>query len=206
MKTEREKLAAWCEELALYRIPDGETEALCPQDSPDFSEQPVPEEGQIRLWPAGEQDAAPLYGLLVHAGYDRWQVLPFSPLGEPAVPAEVRVREEPPVQILEGWNRRELSGAQVRRSWCVDRIPEKVWFWLRDWLILVEEGRDMPERFREQTGPALRHPLDPRHEWLDAEAARVDDCLGEPSATYGTSSESIAAEPDTPYGDEPEGE
>jgi len=195
METEQNKLRAWLEEFALLQ--GEEFPSVSASSEIDFSEESAPEEGQIRLWPALDE---PFYGLLLRAGYATWRVLPFSPLSLPAIPAEARVREEPPIHVLEGWNLRTVSTAVVRQSWCAGTIPSEAWFWLQEWLMVVEEGGEMPERFLPQTGPRLKHPLDPRHAYLDREAERADACLGESPASYQTRPQSRAAEDSTEYG------
>ena len=64
----------------------------------------------------------------------------------------------------------------------------------------------MPERFREMTGPRLRHPLDPRHAYLDQESERADACLGESQPEAGSRPHSQAAEESGEYGKDDETE
>ncbi len=206
LNVEQSKLKIWMEDYALQKQMEiqiagenGEGEA------PDFSLEPAPAEGQIRLWPAVEMDFPPMYGLLMRAGYGCWRVFPFSELATPATPGEMAVREDPPVRVLQGWNARELPQAKVSQSWWVDDVPEKMLFQVNLWWLCLEAGSELSGNLCALCGPPLRHPLDPRHEYLDKEAQRADICLGEAPAIYKTEGDlKKAAEPEGAYGDSPE--
>lgn len=197
MNREQQKLLDWLEEYALWMPEDEQTAPETEGEPIDFSDQPTPGDGHIRLWPSPD---GLLYGLVLLAGYGRWKVLPFSPLHVPAVPGEVRVREHGPVQVLEGWNLRIVSASVVRNSWYADALEETERFWLQDWVALLEEGGEMPERFRDRTGPRLLHPEDPRHVYLDQQAERADRCLGESWAASEGIPPAQAAEESGSYG------
>ncbi len=198
METEQQQLAAWLEEYALLHDAEEPEDLEGESSTVDFTGEPPLEDGQIRLWPALE---GPFYGLVLRSGYGTWKVVPFSSLSLPAIPGEARVRKEAPVQVVEGWNARVVPAVVARQSWYSGRVDSEVGFWLQDWLTVVEQGGEMPERFRAWTGPRLRHPLDPRHSYLQREAERANACLGEPQAEYGTRPQSQAAEESGQYGD-----
>ncbi|MGA0333771.1 MAG: hypothetical protein ACO3N7_08075 [Kiritimatiellia bacterium] len=199
MKTpEQLKLQRWLEEYALDRVLQtglsGKLEASCP----DFSQEPAPAEGQIRLWPAREREMSPCYGVLFSAGYSKWRVFPFSEFSMPATPEEWKLRDGGPARVLQGWNVRVIDQAAARQSWCVDCISDAEMFGVNRWWLEISAGE---LRCGEQQGPPLRHPLDPRYEYLDAEGFRVDACIGEARPGYPAAPElKKAAEPPESYG------
>lgn len=190
-----EKLKRWMEEFVLdRRMGEDEGDALGDGEPIDFSDEPAPADNQIRLWPAGGENEQPVYGLIRSEGYDRWQVFPFSPYAFPALPEELAVREDPPVRVVQGWNCRWVTTHEVSASWQVSELNgEMVLFFERWWLALRAESLD-PGVFGAKTGPQLRHPLDPRLEYMDAERVRVDAVLGEAPVDYGESGVQMAAE------------
>ena len=191
------KLKRWMEEYVLDQRM-GE-EKLCEFEKVgdvDFSGEPEAEENQIRLWPAVREGDQPLYGLIRPDGYDRWRVFPFSPYAFPAMPDELLIREDPPVQVIQGWNTRSVPSGQVEKSWRVADLPVEKAFLLERWWVMVQSGTLPSERFGEDIGPELRHPLDPRFEYMDFERERVDQVLGEATVEYGTGGMQMAAEED----------
>lgn len=199
-------LQKWMEDYLLdRRLDDDLSSGPLVQHPPDFSGEPPPADNQIRLWPAVREDDPPLYGLVKEFGYDRWNVLPFSPYAFPALPEELRVREEPPVRVVQGWNFRAVACSLVAKSWFVTGIAVEVALILERWWMGVQAGEVPQEGFGDAVGPELRHPLDPRHGYLDTERVRVDQILGETPAIYNGSELRQAAEPkeDGSYG-EPE--
>ncbi|MDF3129835.1 hypothetical protein P0Y35_11560 [Kiritimatiellaeota bacterium B1221] len=202
LNEEQTKLKLWMEDYALHKqleIQAAETGGA--GEAPDFSEEPAPAEGQIRLWPAVEMFFPPMYGLLMRAGYGRWRVFPFSELATPATPGELLVREDPPVRVLQGWNARSLPQAKVAQSWFVDVVPAEKLFQVNLWWLCLEGGSEPGGDLCRRCGPRLRHPQDPRHEYLDLEANRADVCLGEAPAVYQVDRDlKQAAEPEEGYG------
>lgn len=205
-KTERTHLQNWLLEYELYQqLRPAVEEQNFDTAAIDFSLEPAPSEGQIRLWPARNLVDEPVYGLLMRGGYGQWRVFPFSPLALPAVPEELRVREEGPVWVIEGWNVRTGLSAMVESSWCVGELEEEVRFRVHSWCLALEHG-DYPETLSDYIGPPLRHPLDPRHIYRDEEQQRVDRCLGElvPAVDFDAPDLDIAAEPEAGYGGQTE--
>lgn len=195
------KLKKWIEEYTLYQTLEGELSELS-EYSPaiDFSEEQVPAEGQIRLWPAVHLEYPPMYGLLMRAGYGRWRVLPFSPLGEPAIPTELKISDAAPARVVQGWNARELPHSKVKQSWFVDTLSEVDIFKLNRWWLMLAAGEEIIGDVEADVGPCLRHPLDPRHGYLDSETERADLSLGASVSERGESFRlQKAAEPETDY-------
>lgn len=201
---EQQKLKKWIEEYSLYQLLGEENpQSLMHSSVIDFREEPGPAEGQIRLWPAIQLEHPPMYGLLMRAGYGRWRVLPFSPLGEPALPAELKISDAAPARIVQGWNARELSCSRVVQSWFVDSLSEEMLFKLNRWWLMLAAGEEITGDVVADVGPSMRHPLDPRHDYLDSESDRADFNLG---STVAEKDESYrlqkAAEPETDYDSE----
>lgn len=168
------------------------------EEEVDFSSEPPPEDYQIRLWAPLEEGTSPLYGLLLSSGYDAWQVLPFSPYAFPAVPEELRVREDPPARVVQGWNARGVDTRSASASWKVADLPEDCRFLFQRWCLMIQAEEEVKETFADDVGPELRHPLDPRLEYLEVERTRVDLTLGEASAPYGMQQRDLAAETPDP--------
>ncbi|WFB35775.1 hypothetical protein P3T73_16610 [Kiritimatiellota bacterium B12222] len=201
LNDEQLKLKEWLEvytlhcQLTVTSVPESSAKVI------DFSGEPVPANGQIRLWPAIELNDPPMYGVIMNAGYCRWRAFPFSELPLPASPQELQLRERGPVQVLQGWNCRELTQAQVSKSWWVDTLSEEKIFQLQLWWTGLQCGEEPVGHLKGLCGPALRHPLDPRHAYMASEARRADHCLGEAQLGYGQGAElPLAAEPESEYG------
>ncbi|MDA3872937.1 MAG: hypothetical protein PF795_03135 [Kiritimatiellae bacterium] len=206
-ETERKDLQNWLVEYELYQqMRLSVDDEICEAVPLDFSGEPPPCEGQIRLWPAKNLADEPVYALLMRGGYGQWRLLPFSPLALPAVPEELRVREEGPVRVIQGWNSKTVSTSRVESSWCVCELEEDVRFRVNSWLLAIEKEGCFPETLPAYIGPPLHHPLDPRHEYREDEQRRVDYCLGEslPAVDSDAPDLDIAAEPEAGYGDQPE--
>lgn len=145
----------------------------------DFSAEPTPAPGQIRLWPARDAEDDPFYGLLLAGGYGRWRVLPFSGYSLPATSGEWQLRQEPPLRVLQIWNLREINGQGAKSSWWAETVSTAHLFPLEAYLTAWKAGEFPETNPPEQGGPPLVHPLDPRHEYMESEFERVDRALGE---------------------------
>ncbi|MCC5844770.1 MAG: hypothetical protein JJU05_11010 [Verrucomicrobia bacterium] len=203
----RKQLEGWLRDYTVWRRLGAESGEVAEEkdadrsDAPDFSGEPAPETGQIRLWPSTDFRDPPLYGLLAAPEYGSWGVLPFSPLALPATPKELKVMEAPPLQVVQGWNLRRISAVQARNSWCAGRLPESESFKLEMFLAWMNSGEAVPALLADHAGPPLAHPLDPRHEYLEDERERTDRTLGASTASGGQQSApfSKAAEPENDY-------
>jgi len=198
---QREKLQAWLREAEMARRLREEAPACepLPPRAVDCGG-PPPASGQIRLWPAADAGDEPFYALLMPADYGHWLLIPFSPYATPATPAEWCLREQAPVQVLQFWNRRRVPRARAANSWCAETLAENEQSRIREALLRMQAGEALEE---DGCGPPLLHPLDPRHEYLDEEAARVTRALGEAYALAEDDENALrlAAEPrsDDPY-------
>jgi hypothetical protein len=191
------KLKRWMEEYVLDRRMGEESveERAYGGESPDFSGESAPAEYQIRLWPAAAAGAQPVYGLVRSEGYGRWCIFPFSPYAFPAIPEELRVLQDPPVRVVQGWNIRSVPTGVVAASWQVSELPKDQRLLFERWWVRVQSGDGSDGDGDGMTGPALLHPLDPRHGYLDHERKRVDAVLGETQVVYDEHGQQKAAEP-----------
>ena len=181
MEKQRKHLQRWLAEWQLDRAlgdPSGSAPELW-RPRIDFSAEPCPAPGHIRLWPARSSGDEPCYGLLLSGGYGRWRVLPFSGFSLPATPGEWRLRREGPLRVLQIWNLREINGPGAATSWWAETVPTADLFPLEAYLTAWKAGEIQESTPPEQVGPPLIHPLDPRHEYLEMEFERVDRALGE---------------------------
>lgn len=203
----RTKLQAWLKEAAVWKQlnPEMDDESVpWLEGSVDFSTQPVPESGQIRLWTSASPADGPFYGLLVAPAYGSWGVLPVSPFSSPATPEELQVMAEPPVQVVQGWNLRRIPAARAKASWCAGRLPEAEGFLVDLFLAWCGSGDPVPPALAGRVGPPLVHPLDPRHAYCDDECLRAGHSLGRDSVPGVEEGFPLAraAEPDPEYDSE----
>jgi hypothetical protein len=164
-------------------------------DTPAGSTSSPVRSGDIRLLhPLIEPGAVRYVAVTTDDGEDAWFVVPFGLLAEPATPDEVLTRRgTPPLRVLCPWNRFHMSTSMLQRCWLVDRLTDEEATWCRSGL--------PPDR----TGAPLRHPLDPRWDYLEMESAfRQRVCHAAPAGmTYEIPYPSAlrkAAEDSTPYG------
>jgi hypothetical protein len=199
---ERNTLSDWLFEWNLDQALGGrEAPAAVDPLASDFRGEVPPAVGQIRLWPGGGPLDPPCLGFLLPAGYGTWWVLPFSRYAHPASPDEWRLRDEPPVRVLQGWNRRRVGTALAAASWLAGRISGEALFLATVFLQAIGDGGPMPPVLRSMIGPPLRHPLDPRHDYREQEWERVGHALGEAREVRQEADDlQWAAEPAAPFG------
>lgn len=207
--SQRNHLRRWLREYAVWReleaVPPGPDAPANPpgQGDVDFSREPAPAWGQIRLWPAKNAFDPPFYALLNTQHYGGWDVLPVSPFSTAALPEELQVMEAPPLQVLQGWNLRRISAGQACHSWYAGQLPETERFRLSLFCAWIGSGEAVPLPLEGRVGPPRVHPLDPRHDYLEAEYVRADRALGPASRSGGQAvfPFSKAAEPEPGFED-----
>ncbi len=175
-KVQREDLGHWLREWRLWQVVGqavGQTvgqEAAAPASS-SLSEALPPAEGQIRLW---DVEGEPRLALLLAADYGSFHLLPFSPLGERAVPEERFFQDRPWLRVLQGWNRRRCRRAGLEGSLFCEQLEESDLWPLRLWLQQLEAGQGGdPELAR------LELPDDPRWSYIEQEEQCWSQRLGE---------------------------
>lgn len=140
-----------------------------------------PRPGQIRLLfpetPALR--CRPRYVVILHAlKSSNFLIAPFGVFSEPAVPGEWKTsRAQAHLATLCLWNTRKVPASLISRSWSVDNLTPKELAAARTIHHASTTRRAIPARFRDAVGPPLRHPLDPRHEYLDEERTWMDQFL-----------------------------
>lgn len=179
MNPELRKLQAWMEEYLLdqrWNEDSSQSIGSVPLSMEEMASSPA--SGQILLWPA-QENAPPFYGMIWSAGYDAWWVFPFSPYATPATPEELRIREHPPVRVIQGWNVRKTSASELRGAWLVETLGDEAQLMVERWWLQLQSGGADRGGTMAEVGPSLVHPLDPRFTYLDQQRQYVDAFLGE---------------------------
>lgn len=149
------------------------------------------EAGQIRLLPRPGISAGcdlgglrPVYVVILQdRGNGTWLVAPFSGFTNPAVPGEWLTGLRPvPLKVLSLWNARTVDAVAAARGWPCGRLSSgKVADALDVWRHATQ-GEPLERVAANRIGPALRHPLDPRHAYMQEETELLDAHLGAESA------------------------
>lgn len=149
------------------------------------------EAGQIRLLPrpglgagCGLGGLRPVYVVILEdRGNGIWLVAPFSGFASPAVPGEwLTGLRQVPLKVLSLWNARAVDAAAVARGWSCGSFPSgKVADALDVWRHATR-GAPLEIVSANRIGPPLRHPLDPRHAYMQEESELLDVHLGAESA------------------------
>jgi hypothetical protein len=144
-----------------------------PVNAPDTAIDPVP--GQIRLLRPDSQytDECPRY-LAILSEWEEDTVLaaPFSRYAEPATGGEWATRREVScLRTLCLWNTHTVPADDLRDSWLADTLTAEE---LDDaWSVFksCSTGKELPEKLKEQIGPPVVHPEDPRILYQEEEVA-----------------------------------
>jgi len=138
--------------------------------------------GQVRiLQPLSEATRhRPRYVAVLEVSGDSNVLLaPFSRFGEPATPGELKTGETAlPVRVLCLWNGRHVRASVAQASWFVGALNESVLAEAAEAGRCLAEGTAMPAHLASRIGPPLRHPLDPRTEYVEEERAWMDSATG----------------------------
>ena len=196
---QRRELAQWLYEWQLDQAmaanperdaPTGGVFASCNAASPRVAASPrhrgrrvALQVGDVRLLsPVVESTwLRPVYVLLLAQGGDGfWLVAPFGRFGVPAVPGEWRTGSRSlHARVLCCWQVRRIEPALLADAWRVMRFPKaKLTTALRvaaaccDRSELDTQALPIPWA---ALGPPLRHPADPRRDYLAQESDRLDD-------------------------------
>ncbi len=198
----RHQLARWVQEWHLFNaLCEDTSTAVAPAATPvpdDRSTDSPIAPGDIRLLHPSIEPMMARYVTVLeqHHGSQVWLVIPFGMLSQPATPEEVRTeRRGPLLGVLCAWNRLTIANHILQRCWRVGRLTDKEMVWLRS----------APPANR--VGPPLRHPLDPRWDYLEMESEfRQRVCTAAaPPVTYDIPYPPElrrAAEDSAPYGSE----
>jgi hypothetical protein len=187
VERERKALARWLAEWRLDRelskdsdAPDycGGTTGMFP--GPSGARFPRPARGDIRLLHPATGSAAlsrPVYVAVIETASDTdFIVAPFGLFSTPALPGEWRTGFRAlPVRVLCLWNWRTVSSAALRLSWRARRMPPCKLGKAAGLLLAVRSGLDPESVAPGETGPPVRHPLDPRLRYEAEEASAFDE-------------------------------
>lgn len=214
----KERLANWLHEWHIDRALKEEViSASVPRTG--AGGESGPEVGQIRLMrPIAQAVESPLYVVVLdHVVSGDWRVAPFSRFSEPAVPGEwMTGLDARPLRVLCLWNARTVSAERLAQSWIVESMSEDKRVKALSIRDLLDSGEAFPEALQRETGPPLRHPLDPRHDYIDEETDHLDRYFGTEPAAAGSAGPSTiiypvrsdsrpflkAAEDHEPYGED----
>ena len=202
-----ERLANWLLDWELLQVPCGEEDeaaeepvgdnrlysgstsschqldaAEAPDDLPPECVAPADKEievGQVRLMIPQRADEAPLYLAVVKAeDGETVCCVPFSRLSVPATPDELLSgRETPAVRVYCLWNTASVSLVVLGESWIVDTLTGEELGRLTRARLSVEKTGSVPIDLRQEAGPPLFHPEDPRRIYRRQEEERLDHIL-----------------------------
>jgi hypothetical protein len=187
---QKEMLARWLHEWQIEKaLSSGKSEKKPPVRDPEIavasgsgSEDAVLQVGQVRLFQPFCKGAAarPRYfAVLALASEGGVLIAPFARFSTPAVPGEWGTGLSPaPLRVLCVWNARATSAQTVRRSWVVEHLSRHAQESACLLIGHVFAGAPVPATLAEQVGPPIRHPLDPRHEYVDQERAWISGMPG----------------------------
>lgn len=137
-----------------------------------------PRVGQVRLLrPAQSGDPAerPIYVAVMAESPDGFVIAPFGRFAEPAVPGEWQTGlRAMPLRVLCVWNARVVEARLLEGSWRAAVLSAET---LRGALELhrhLQGGAPLKSVAERDVGPPLRHPLDPRHVYLEEESALLE--------------------------------
>jgi hypothetical protein len=113
--------------------------------------------------------------ILEQDGADTFVAVPYSRFAEPATPGELLTgREAPCLRVVCAWNARSLPASVLAHAWLIDTLTDAE---RREILCILNAARTdepPPPELAERTGLAPRHPLDPRHDYMDAERTAMN--------------------------------
>jgi hypothetical protein len=197
---QRRKLSLWLEEWQIYKalaaVGSGDWTAMAPRSdaalvtggewrrgSKERAKGQQRRTGQIRLLcpcRIGLAHIRPVYAVLLRKqNGPAWLVAPFSRFVNPAVPGEwgTGIRAAP-LRVLCLWNARVVADETMESAWLSGKMTDaQVANALDLWRHLVE-AKPMEQVLARRTGPPLKHPLDPRHEYLQEERELLDEHVG----------------------------
>ncbi len=147
-------------------------------DLPPIAERPV-RLAQVRLVRPGLASAARdrLLYLLVLGRPARgvWLAAPFGRYTTSALPGEIERPGAPPaLRVVCLWNTRRLPDGWLRRCTFATALSSAEQRTLAAALRLLKRGAPPSPALRPFAGPPLRHPLDPRHDYLEEEREAME--------------------------------
>jgi len=182
-------LNEWALDQAIRRVAsvDAPTAARSPDTNSGESgawRHGVPAEGQIILLPPASATftaGRPTYVLVLRKVQDCLVVVPFSRFATPATDREwITGLRSKPLRVLCLWNARRTSADMLATGWLTARLrPNKHQLANKVFKKRIESDEPCMAGVIRGLGPPLRHPLDPRHEYLAEETELLDELLSE---------------------------
>jgi len=181
IKNGEDWFSAWQLEQRLHALEPLHTStyAAARSNLPTKRERTEIAEGEIRLLAPCDGVLRPVYVYLLSVGPGHAVVIPFSRFCSPASPDEYQwPGRAPAISVLCFWNTRRVTTETLNGSWVVAECAEAEHARIsRIWQHMAQSGQ-IPEGNRDQTGPPLVFPDDPRWEYRDEESERMDRALG----------------------------
>lgn len=133
--------------------------------------------GEIRILSSqliDNPDMVPYFAVISPWEDDFWLIMPFSRFSVPATAGEIATGMQfSPLRVLQVWNARTAQACLLAKSWSLNEtLPENIRQASDDLFRHLLGGRALPTGFAPQRGPALRNPLDIRHNYLAEESAQ----------------------------------
>lgn len=174
---EREQLAVWLHARELDLKLRGNTDEPAVQTPADPPQAVPVATGQVRLLPpytpSLPETEHPVF-VLVLAGNTKQTstIVPFSRFDIPATPGEWSTEfEQKPLKVLCFWNSRLIPASDLEHSWLTHTLSDE------QIKAITNACGQYPFPPTPRHGPALLHPLDPRHSYLHEEQTLLDDAL-----------------------------
>ena len=211
-QADQRQLAQWLREWEVFRRlePASSTEPIHVRSERCATRRGVqPEPGEIWLLPPSLTPDGPRYVAVFGPPKDGYcVVIPFGLLSVPATPKELGLSRDYPLAVLCLWNQTSIEAEQLAAGWHVGALTDEE----RSAIATIDpDTRDSESRVRAGmcTGVPVRHPLDPRLEYMDVERefaehiARSEDAEDTPTLIYEVHQPeelSLAAEEREAYG------
>jgi len=142
----------------------------CPAFSPA-------ENDVVLLPPASRAASRPVYLLVLQKrAPDTFLVAPFGRFAVPAVPGEWRTGlRAKPLRVLCAWNARVVEARLLAKGWRAGVLKAEGVRRAMELHRGLRGGEPLKTLAERDLGPPLRHPLDPRHRYLEEEAALLEE-------------------------------
>lgn len=177
-KMHRNQLASWLREWQIDCLlrPDSPPDKECSAAPETYTFHNFsPTAGQIVLLPPVSAPLVaerPIFILILEKTPTTLRVAPFSRFATPAVQAEWKTGlRAKPLRVLCLWNTHRVSARALTTGWLASAVKTQTLEQALD--VYRHLHSDIPLKLvpRQKLGPPLRHPLDPRHVYLEDESS-----------------------------------
>jgi len=116
-------------------------------------------------------------------------IVPFGPFGSPAVSGEWKTGiTSKPLRVLCFWNAREIDASMLALAWYSGRVSRHSCEKIAESFLYARKTSNTEVVQRGGFGPPLRHPLDPRHQYLAEESELFEAHVSSMRRVAGTDS------------------